>query len=325
MSEMGGSYNPGPWKGWNFKSARKAHTNLRSHAGRSYSASPGKSKRTVASDLVPDKVSTDCKSPLVIVVDGTGSMGQFPNVIFDKLPLLDDGVTDYLDDCEISYAMVGDACTDKYPLQVQPFGKGKQMVDTLNQLVIEKGGGGNQEESYDLAALYYSRNAEMPKANKPILIFICDEGVYSNVQKTWAKKFAKVDIDKKLTRKQLFEELQTKFSVYVIRKHYQHGISGDKMTGNNLKIHKQWEGLVGEGRIAILNDPKRVVDVILGLLAHESDKVDFFKKEIEFRQKPDQVKTVYKSMVSIGRRGKTPGHSIVKRPDTNTKNSQSLI
>ena len=39
MSEMGGSYDPGPWKGWNFKSARKAHTNLRPSAGRGYSSS----------------------------------------------------------------------------------------------------------------------------------------------------------------------------------------------------------------------------------------------------------------------------------------------
>jgi hypothetical protein len=326
MSEMGGSYDPGPWRGWDFNSARKAHTNLRPSAGRGYSGSPASS--VPATNLVPDKVTTNAKSPLVVVVDGTGSMGQFPKIIFQKLPLLDDGVDDYLDDCEISYACVGDAGSDKYPLQVQPFGKGKQMVDTLNKLIIEGNGGGNQEESYELAALYYARNAEMPKANKPILIYVCDEGIYSKVNADWAKKFAKVAGAGGLTREKLFEELQTKYSVYVIRKHYCNGVSGDKMTGSNLAIHKQWESLVGADRMAILNDPKRVVDVILGLLAHETGKVDFFKKEIEWRQTPDQVKTVYKSMVSVGKKPKkSSGHSIMKRSETasKSKSSNSLI
>ena len=327
MSEMGGSYDPGPWRGFNYSNARKAHTKLNPAAGRGYSRKTAANKTVVST--IPDKLTTDAKSPLTIVVDGTGSMGTFPNVIFEKLPLLDDSVDDYLDDCQISYCMIGDAgARDRYPLQVQPFKRGKEMVDTLNNLIIEKGGGGNQEESYDLAALYYARNVEMPKANKPILIFICDEGIYSRVSKDWAQTHAKVTLDKEVTCKELFEELQTKYSVYVIRKHYNDQVSGDKMTGANLRIHQQWQNLVGEDRIAILNEPRRVVDVILGLLAHETGKEAFFKKELEWRQKPDQVKTVYKSMVSIGKDSDKggSGHSIMKRPeDGKTKNSSSLI
>ncbi len=326
MSEMGGSYDPGPWKGWDYSAAKKAHTNLRPSAGRGYSAP---STPAAATNLVPDKLMTNAKSPLVVVVDGTGSMGVFPKVIFEKLPLLDDSVKDYLDDCEISYAMIGDAGSDRYPLQVQPFSKGKEMVETLNKLIIEGNGGSNQQESYDLAALYYARNVEMPKANKPILVWVCDEGIYPKVTADWAKKYAKVDGAGGLTREKLFEELQSKYSVYVIRKHYGGGVSGDLMTGANLRINQEWESLVGADRMAILNDPKRVVDVILGLLAHETGKVDFFKKEIEWRQTPEQVKTVYKSMVSVGKKPEkgSSGHSIMKRPDTvkKTKSSDSLI
>ena len=330
MSEMGGSYDPGPWRGWNYNSARKAHTKLNANAGRGYSGTvSGNTNKSVSTDLVPDKLTTDAKSPLVVIVDGTGSMGKFPETIFKKLPLLDDSAKDYLDDCEVSYGMIGDAGSDQYPLQIQPFGKGKQMVESLNKLIIEGNGGGNAMESYDLAALYYARNVEMPKANKPILIFICDEGVYPNVNKTWAKQYARVELVEKLSSKQLFEELQTKYSVYVIRKHYGNGISGDSMTGTNAVIHKQWEKLVDAERIAVLNDPQRVVDVILGLLAHETEKVDFFKKELEWRQTPDQVKTVYQSMVSVGKKKSVDpiGKSLIKRPKTQdtSKGSQSLI
>ena len=94
MSEMGGSYDPGPWRGWDFDSARKAHTNLRPSAGRGYSGSSSSTPSVAPTNLVPDKVTTNAKSPLVVVVDGTGSMGQFPKIIFQKLPLLDDGVDD---------------------------------------------------------------------------------------------------------------------------------------------------------------------------------------------------------------------------------------
>ncbi|HIH24302.1 TPA: VWA domain-containing protein [Candidatus Woesearchaeota archaeon] len=236
----------------------------------------------------------------MIVTDGTGSMGDFPKVIFEKLPLLDLGIADYLDDVEISVAMIGDAQYDARPLQVQPYTKGKGLVGALNNLVIEGGGGGNQTESYDLAALYYARNADMPKATNPVMIFICDEGIYPQVDANWAKDYAKVDIDKKMKTDALFEELKNKYSVYCIRKHYGDH-SGDKMQGADLAVHKQWERYVGAERIAMLDDPRRVVDVIFGLLAYETNKMDFFKKELSFRQTPAQVEAVMKSMLTVGK------------------------
>jgi hypothetical protein len=42
-----------------------------------------------------------------------------------------------------------------------------------------------------------------------------------------------------------------------------------------------------------------VVDVIFGILAKETNKIDYFKDEIEGRQRPDQVDTVYKSLKTI--------------------------
>src|SRR5271154_657184 len=106
MSESGENYDPGPWKGYDFKSARKAYdpdvTAGRSYGGPSVGAG-APSKKTTNAELPPPKLETDSTSPLVILVDGTGSMGQFPEIIFEKLPLLDDGVKDYLGkDCEIS-------------------------------------------------------------------------------------------------------------------------------------------------------------------------------------------------------------------------------
>ncbi len=322
MSEMGESYDPGPWTGFDFKSARAAYD---PHAGRGYGgSSSGSSGRSTAltapsrtlDDLVPARISTTARSPLVIAVDGTGSMGDFPQVMFEKLPLLDLGIKDYLDDSEISFAMVGDADGDRYPLQVRPFTKGKGLVDALNKLTIEGGGGGNMQESYDLAGLYYAHNADMPNATKPIFIWVCDEGVYDSVDKDWASQHARTKISKNLPAKDLFEDLKRQYSMYCIRKHYGNEVDGETMTGNNLRIQKQWESYVGADRVKILNDPRRIVDVIFGILALETGREEFFEKELMYRQEPDQVATVMKSVFRKGTVKKSvvaPGASVMTK------------
>ena len=322
MSEMGDSYDPGPWKGFDYKSARATYDN---DAGRGYTGTSGSRKSTASrtiDSLVPEKLTTDARSPLVVLVDGTGSMGEFPKVMFEKLPLLDLGISDYLEDSEIAFSMIGDAGSDKYPLQVQPFKKGKELVTSLNSLIIEGGGGGNQQESYELGALYFARNVEMPKAVKPVLIYVCDEGIYPSVDKNWAEQYARVSIENSIKTKALFDELKNKYSVYCIRKHYNGGLDGEQMTGSNLAIHKQWEEYLGSDKIAILNDPRRVVDVIFGLLAYETGKQDFFKKELSHRQTPKQVAAVMKSMLTVGKDRKMlppAGKSVLKTKNAKTK------
>ncbi len=300
MSEMGESYDPGPWKGFNYKSAR-AKYDYDSDAGRGYGKTSTPAKAKSLESLVPEKLVTACRSPLIIITDGTGSMGEYPEVMFKKLPLLDLGIEDYLEDCEISFAMIGDAGSDNYPLQVQPFTKGKGLVDSLGKLVIEKGGGSNEVESYDLAALYYLNNVDMPKATKQVLIFVCDEGIYSMISKDWAKNYAHVDIDKATKTRELFDALKQKYSVWCIRKHYAGQVQGETMTGSNKVIHEQWQNYLGAEKIAILDNPQRVVDVIFGLMARETNREEFFAKELAFRQKPEQVAEVQKSMLTIGK------------------------
>ena len=42
-----------------------------------------------------------------------------------------------------------------------------------------------------------------------------------------------------------------------------------------------------------------MVDVIFGILAKETGKVEYFRKELEERQSPEQVKTVYTSLKTV--------------------------
>lgn len=293
MSESG-DYDPGPWKGYDFRSARASYDK---HVGRSYDAAV--SKNVGKTDLIVESLKTNSQSPLVIACDVTGSMGDWPATIFSKLPYLDlEGKTYLGEDMEISFAAVGDMFSDKYPLQVRPFCSGTDMKTKLEELVIEGGGGGSTQESYDLAALYYAKNCEMPNAVKPIFIFIGDEGLYDFVAEDGASTYCKVVLEGvRTSMEQVFADLQQKFSVYLIRKPY--GSSGNSFNSTDDRITKQWAKLIGDDHICALPDAARVVDVIFGILAKETGKIDYFKKEITDRQEKDKVNVVMKSLMSI--------------------------
>lgn len=311
-------YDPGEWKGHDFTAARKAYD---VHVGRSYGDASAAGK--VAADLVPASIETNSKAPVVILCDVTGSMGKWPATIFSKLPYLDKEGKEYLgEDMEISFAAIGDAFSDKYPLQIRTFSKGLDLPVQLKELVIEGGGGGQSQESYELGALYYARNAKMPNAVRPILIFIGDESLYEFVEKRHAKDIH-VDLESsRIDTKDIFEELKRKFSVYVVRKPYDR--SGESA------IQKQWVSLLGEDHVAILPSADRVVDVIFGFFAKETNRVDYFHAEIEGRQNPDQIATVYKSLKTVhvlpANASKTSGKSIMHVPGAHTaKKSKGLL
>lgn len=294
MSESG-DYDPGPWSGYDFNSARRAYDDV---IDRSYAdAVVAKKDR---SDCVPNEVISESEAPLIIVTDVTGSMGEWPATIFSKLPYLDLEGKEYLGkELEICFAAVGDMFSDSYPLQVQNFAKSTDLKTKLESLIIEKGGGGTKQESYDLAALYFLKNCKTPNAiRKPILIFIGDEGFYNFVDPAGGAEWARADMSERLSLETLFEQLCEKFSVYCVLKPY--GSSSataiNELNDTNKGIAEQWESLLGADRIAVLPEAGRVVDVIFGILAKDTDRIEYFEDELKGRQKKEQVNLVLKSL-----------------------------
>lgn len=320
MSEAG-DYKPAPhWTGYDFKTAKAAHGTT---VGRSYSDAV--SKDVKPHDCVPPSITTDAESPVVIVLDDTGSMGDWPATIKGKFPYVEHEGKEYLgDEMRVSFAFVGDAFSDKFALQVKPFLDGPDWPSALEgdeALILEGGGGGSSEESYDLAALYYARNCHMPNATrKPILIFIGDEGVYNFIDKTAAKEWAHVDVETPITPKKVFDELMGKFSVYIIRKPY--GTTFENSRSNSdIRIQEQWEDLIGAGHVVSLPNAERVVDVIFGIFAKETDRIDYFRDELSDRQMkdvdgPEKIEIVMESLkpahAGVSPKKKTDGKSISK-------------
>ncbi len=295
MSEAG-DFTPAWGGGHDFSSARRAYD---VHAGRSYD--DAKKTGRDLKDVVPTSIATAARAALVIVADQTGSMADWPAVMFSKLPYLDhEAREEYLGtDVEFSFAAIGDARhREDYPLQIRAFSKGEHMKSELEALIMEKKGGGTKQETYELAALYYARNASLPNAVNPVIIFIGDESPYDMITKDDAKKYAHVDLEGNITTKQVFDELRQKFAVYLVKKPYD-DTPGDRMTPTDQRIYDDWAALIGADHIAILPSADRVVDVIFGILAKESGRIGYFQEEIAGRQRHDQVLTVMKSLKTV--------------------------
>ncbi|MDB5032989.1 MAG: hypothetical protein JWQ98_230 [Chlorobi bacterium] len=121
-------------------------------------------------------------TPIIIGVDETGSMGTLAETIirtglgtimeeiYDRRPVTDPHVL-----C----MGIGDAYSDRAPLQVTQFEASIVLADQVKNIFLEGNGGGNGGESYNLAwwfAAYKTRcDAQMKRHRKGYLFTIGDE------------------------------------------------------------------------------------------------------------------------------------------------------
>ena len=131
------------------------------------------------------KIVSNSKNPIIIALDVTGSNIDFARLVYDKLPMFYGQIEEkkYLDDFDICICAVGDAKYDDYPIQIGTPAKGIEIDSHLEKLVLEGGGGGNQNESYEIMAHYLNNYCEFRSDAKPIIFFIADESAEKNVSK----------------------------------------------------------------------------------------------------------------------------------------------
>lgn len=131
-------------------------------------------------------------TPIIIALDVTGSMLQTPHeMIKDQLPKLMEKLIQLdVPDPQLLFMAVGDHVYDSYPIQVGQFESDtEKILDSLQKLVIEGGGGPNYGESYLLAWLMAGYHTEIDswfKRNKKGFLFtIGDEPTLDRVEKEY--------------------------------------------------------------------------------------------------------------------------------------------
>ena len=145
-----------------------------------------------------------------------------------------------------------------------------------------------QKESYELAAGYFRHGVTVARnCEKPILVFIGDESPYPNLLASQLERFGISTENQSV--EQLFKELCEIYEVFLIHKPYSsHGVTE--------LVREDWKKILPEEHILPLSEPERVVDVLFGILAGVTAKVDYFHDELVSRQTPEQVSTVMCSL-----------------------------
>eukprot|EP01123_Difflugia_compressa_P006201 TRINITY_DN1837_c0_g1_i1.p1 TRINITY_DN1837_c0_g1~~TRINITY_DN1837_c0_g1_i1.p1 ORF type:complete len:303 (-),score=57.49 TRINITY_DN1837_c0_g1_i1:52-960(-) len=239
--------------------------------------------------------------PLVVAIDVTGSMSNWPKILWDKMPMFYGQVMmkNYIQNPAISFCAIGDAYGDKAPLQVCPFAQGNALDEWISKIYLEGGGSGRQQahETYELAAFYYSHlftwegePEPEPGTNEPytgrkgFFFIAADEFFYEELNQNQVCKLILGEQPPPTHSKDVLRKLTTKFHVFLIKKHYD--------TKNEPNICKQWGEVIGSNHILPLSDPKAIVDIMLGILAiHPQGKnmtMDQYEHELRERGQTDE-------------------------------------
>lgn len=228
----------------------------------SYSASKFTSSSLDDSMIPNGKIlESKTKTPIIVMLDVTGSNIDFARVVYDKLPMFYGQIEQkgYLKDFDIAFCAVGDAYTDKYPLQIGEFAKGIELDSWLEKVVLEGAGGGQNMESYELAAYYLFKNTKFAPGSEPIIFFIGDEKPYSTVDMFQAKEFG---IECKESGIQPFGLLRKKVNdnVFMLLNKYCGSYFDEEITSC-------WEKLLAPEHVIKIGEEKAIVDLMLGIIS----------------------------------------------------------
>ncbi|MCB0076811.1 MAG: hypothetical protein KDD73_05255 [Anaerolineales bacterium] len=195
-----------------------------------------------------------------VIFDVTGSMGNVPRTLQSKLGslmrmLIQNG---YVAHPQILFGAVGDAYSDRVPLQIGQFESGLEMDDDLGRIYIEGGGGGQMRESYDLALYFMAHHTEMDcwekRGKKAYLFTIGDEMHYDRVRADHVRDIMGDEIGEDIPFAAVIDALHRKYEHF-------HILPTNTYHGGNPDVQAQWRDSLGE-RVLLLEDENAVCETI---------------------------------------------------------------
>ncbi len=211
-------------------------------------------------------------TPIVVMFDVTGSMRNVPRVLQTKLPQLLGMLTrkGYAADPQIMFGAIGDATCDRVPLQVGQFESDNRMDEDLSRIVLEGGGGGTKQESYELAMYFLARHVLMDsmvqRQRKGYLFLIGDELPYPKVKPKEVKRVIGDDLAEPIPVASIVAELQRKFEVFFI-------LPASASYGGDSEVLAAWRELLGQN-VLELDDLNAVCETIALTVGLGEDNVD---------------------------------------------------
>jgi hypothetical protein len=209
---------------------------------------------------------------IAVIFDVTGSMGGIPVTLQTKLSELMNLLIrrGYVEHPQILFGAVGDATCDRAPLQIGQFESGIEMEDDLARFYLEGGGGGQNTESYELAAYFMARHTALDcyekRGQKGFLFLIGDEEFYPAVSRRQVRALLGDPLEADIPTSLLFAELRRRFEVFML-------IPRGASNSGNRGIKRAWQSLLGQN-VMELDDPAAVCETIALSIGLAEGKVD---------------------------------------------------
>lgn len=159
-------------------------------------------------------------SPVIIGLDVTGSMSSVLETVSLKLNTLITEIFDRnpIEDPQIMFMAFGDSYYDSCPLQVTQFESDIRIAEQLNDIYFERGGGGNDGESYALPWYFAARHTKIDSfdkhGKKGFIFTIGDECCLPTLTKEHIKSIIGDDIQEDISAEEILTEVSRKYEVY---------------------------------------------------------------------------------------------------------------
>lgn len=216
-----------------------------------------------------DSVEHPNSTPIILGLDVTGSMSGILTVMAEKLGKVMEEIytRNPVSDPQILFAGVGDSTCDRYPLQVTQFESDIRIAKQLTDVYFERGGGGNNFESYPLVwyfAAFHTRCDNYLKRNKKGFIFTFGDDCYpKRLTQREIKEIFGDDIEKDMPIEDIIARVNRQYEVY----HFCM-VEGSSYTDSD---YRKWQELLGERAIKV-RDYTKIPEIIVSILETFSGK-----------------------------------------------------
>lgn len=204
---------------------------------------------------------------LVVGLDVTGSMGMIADALArEGLGTLVEEVLARkpVSDPHILCMGIGDAACDEAPLQVTQFEADIRIADQLKLIWLEKGGGGNTSESYNLpwyfAAMHTGIDCFEKRGKKGYLFTVGDEEPPASLLAREIQAITGDKVQKDLSSRELLTMASRMYHVFHVVVE-----EGSYAQSNLPVVMKKWTDLLGQ-RVLRLSDYRRLAEVVVSAI-----------------------------------------------------------
>ena len=228
--------------------------------------------RNLAPVLNPKNVTRECCDsdehpntiPVILALDVTGSMGAAAKACAAKLNEIMTSLYEKVNDIQFMTMAIGDFSYDRAPLQVSQYESDIRILEQMDQIYFEGGGGGNNFESYTAAWYFALRHTKLDchnRGKKGIIITLGDEPLNPYLPRGAVENVIGDKLQGDVDTKDLYREVTEKFDVY----HISVDDSDSSYRYHQIDADRTWKKVIGDNyKVSTLqNLAKTISDIIV--------------------------------------------------------------